>query len=402
MADIVFGSAQRFGVPMGYGGPHAAFFATQEKFKRALPGRIIGVSKDRAGKTALRMALQTREQHIRREKATSNICTAQALLAVIAGMYGVYHGPEGLTQIATKIHRMTAILAEGLKRLGVTCVHDAVFDTLKLKLPNQAHRFAAKARQRRLNLREIDSDHLGISLDETTRRHDLVAVLSCFAPDEIDSQFITTLDKSVSQLTQPSIPASLQRQTDFLSHPVFHHTRTETSMMRYLRKLAGRDIALDRAMIPLGSCTMKLNPAAALTPISWENFANLHPYAPTEQAEGYHQLFRELSAMLCDITGYDAISLQPNSGAQGEYAGLLTIRRYHQARGEPQRNLCLIPVSAHGTNPASAKMAGFEIMVVACDAAGNVDHENLRKVCLENQTRLAALMVTSPLNPRGF
>ena len=396
MADIVFGSAQRFGVPMGYGGPHAAFFATQERFKRALPGRIIGVSKDRTGNTALRMALQTREQHIRREKATSNICTAQALLAVMAGMYGVYHGPEGLTQIATKIHHMTTILATGLKRFGVSCVHDHFFDTLKLKLPNQASIFAAKARQRRLNLREIDQDHLGIALDETTRRQDLLAVLSCFTEDDIDSQFIDTLDRIVTRTKVTAIPAHFQRQTAFLSHPVFHQHRAETAMMRYMRKLAGRDIALDRAMIPLGSCTMKLNPASALIPITWENFANLHPYAPKEQAEGYHQLFHDLSVMLCDITGYDAISLQPNSGAQGEYAGLLTIRSYHQARGDHQRTLCLVPDSAHGTNPASAKMAGFDVMVVACDAAGNVDHENLRKVCIENQARLAALMVTYP------
>ena len=253
MADIVFGSAQRFGVPMGYGGPHAAFFATQEKFKRALPGRIIGVSKDRTGNTALRMALQTREQHIRREKATSNICTAQALLAVMAGMYGVYHGPEGLTQIATKIHHMTTILATGLKRFGVSCVHDHFFDTLKLKLPNQASIFAAKARQRRLNLREIDQDHLGIALDETTRRQDLLAVLSCFTEDDIDSQFIDTLDKIVTRTKVTAIPAHFQRQTAFLSHPVFHQHRAETAMMRYMRKLAGRDIALDRAMIPLGS-----------------------------------------------------------------------------------------------------------------------------------------------------
>ncbi len=391
-ADIVVGNSQRFGVPMGYGGPHAAFFATSEKHKRSMPGRIIGVSVDSAGNPALRMALQTREQHIRRDKATSNICTAQVLLAVIAGLYATYHGPDGLKRIAEKVHRMTQILAEGLGRLGFKVVNDAFFDTLTVHVPGQANRIAARARESRINLRVIDNDHLGISFDETSRRRNLSALWNVFATNA-DKEFnITEIDGEVEEC----IPTDLQRSSEFMTHPVFAMYHSETEMMRYLRWLASKDIALDRAMIPLGSCTMKLNSATEMIPVTWREFGAIHPFAPLEQTQGYQQLFEELEQMLCEATGFAAVSLQPNAGSQGEYAGLLTIAKYHANRGEGHRNICLIPASAHGTNPASAAMAGMKVIVTECDDKGNVDVADLKARAEEHKDNLAALMITYP------
>ena len=391
-ADIVVGSAQRFGVPMGYGGPHAAFFATRDAYKRSTPGRIIGVSIDSQGKPALRMALQTREQHIRREKATSNICTSQVLLAVIAALYAIYHGPDGLSLIAGKVHRMTLILAEGLRRLGFNVVHDAFFDTLTVRVRGQARRIAARARESRMNLRIVDADHLGISFDETTRRTNLRTLWRVFATKASERLDIDELDAAV----QDCIPKGLRRTSKFLTHPVFHLYHAETEMLRYLRWLVAKDIALDRAMIPLGSCTMKLNATTEMTPVTYRQFSAMHPFAPLEQAQGYEQLFEELEDMLCEITGFDAISMQPNAGSQGEYAGLLTIRKYHETRGEGHRDICLIPASAHGTNPASAHMAGLKVVVVACDQQGNVDVEDLKAKSQQHRDNLAALMITYP------
>jgi glycine dehydrogenase len=391
-ADIVVGSAQRFGVPMGYGGPHAAFFATRDAYKRSTPGRIIGVSIDSLGKPALRMALQTREQHIRREKATSNICTSQVLLAVIAALYAIYHGPDGLSLIAGKVHRMTLILAEGLRRLGFNVVHDAFFDTLTVRVRGQARRIAARARESRMNLRIVDADHLGISFDETTRRTNLRALWRVFATKASERLDIDELDAAV----QDGVPENLRRTSKFLTHPVFHLYHAETEMLRYLRWLVVKDIALDRAMIPLGSCTMKLNATTEMTPVTYRQFSAMHPFAPLEQAQGYEQLFEELEDMLCEITGFDAISMQPNAGSQGEYAGLLTIRKYHETRGEGHRDICLIPASAHGTNPASAHMAGLKVVVVACDQQGNVDVEDLKAKSQQHRDNLAALMITYP------
>lgn len=391
-ADIVVGSSQRFGVPMGYGGPHAAFFATREKHKRSTPGRIIGVSIDSAGKPALRMALQTREQHIRRDKATSNICTAQVLLAVIAGLYATYHGPEGLKRIAEKVHRMTQILAEGLGRLGYKVVNDAYFDTLTVHVPGQANRIAAKARESRINLRVVDSDHLGISFDETTRRRNLAALWNVFATNATNKLDIVKIDGEVEEC----LPAKLQRSSEFLTHPVFSLYHSETEMLRYLRWLAAKDIALDRAMIPLGSCTMKLNSTTEMIPVTWRNFGAIHPFAPLDQTQGYQQLFEELEDMLCEATGFAAVSLQPNAGSQGEYAGLLTIAKYLRNRGEGHRDICLIPASAHGTNPASAAMAGMRVVVTECDDNGNVDVDDLRAKAEEHKDNLAALMITYP------
>ncbi len=391
-ADIVVGSSQRFGVPMGYGGPHAAFFATRDDFKRQTPGRIIGVSVDSAGRPAMRMALQTREQHIRREKATSNICTAQVLLAIIAGLYAVYHGPGGLRNIAAKVHRMAQILAEGLKRLGFEIETEAFFDTITVVVPGQAGAIAARARESRINLRVIDADRLGISLDETTRRKNLMTLWQVFSTKAESVLDIVALDAEVPEC----IPETLRRTSPFLTHPVFTLYHGETEMMRYLRRLAAKDIALDRAMIPLGSCTMKLNSATEMIPITWRNFANMHPFAPLEQAQGYQQLFEELEAMLCEATGFKAISLQPNAGSQGEYAGLLVIRKYLESKGESGRDVCLIPASAHGTNPASAQMAGLRVVVVACDDAGNVDVADLKAKAEEHAGKLAALMITYP------
>ncbi len=391
-ADIVVGSAQRFGVPMGYGGPHAAFFATRQAFVRAMPGRVIGVSRDRDGEPALRMALQTREQHIRREKATSNICTSQVLLAVIAGFYAVYHGPKGLRLIASRVHRLAQICALALQRLGLEVLTGSYFDTITVRVPHRARHYAARAREAGINLRVVDADHLGISFDETISRPVLRDLLGVFARDAEDLLKIPELDAAVSEC----LPAALLREDPILQHPVFEHYHSETEMMRYMRRLARRDIALDRAMIPLGSCTMKLNAAVELQALSTREFADLHPFCPIDQAQGYQQLFEELETMLCDLTGFDAFSLQPNAGSQGEYAGLLVIRRWHEVRGEGHRDICLIPASAHGTNPASAVMAGMQVVVVACDEAGNVDLADLRARAAEHAGRLAALMITYP------
>ncbi len=391
-ADVVVGSAQRFGVPMGYGGPHAAFFATRDAYKRATPGRIIGVSVDSQGKPALRMALQTREQHIRREKATSNICTAQVLLAVIAALYGIYHGPDGLKLISGRVHRMTQIAAEGLRRLNHTIVHDTFFDTLMVRVPGQANRIAARARESRINLRVFDANHLGITLDETTKRENIETLWQVFSTKANQVLDVYALDEEVAEV----IPEPLKRRSDFMTHAVFHLYHAETEMLRYLRWLAAKDLALDRAMIPLGSCTMKLNATSEMIPITWRDFSAMHPFAPLDQSQGYQQLFEELEDMLCEVTGFDAVSLQPNAGSQGEYSGLLTIRMYHESRGEGHRNICLIPSSAHGTNPASAHMAGMDVVVVGCDAHGNVDVADLKAKAETHSNELAAIMITYP------
>ncbi|OYV19963.1 MAG: glycine dehydrogenase [Methylococcaceae bacterium NSM2-1] len=390
--DIVVGSSQRFGVPMGYGGPHAAFFATRDEYKRSVPGRIIGVSKDSHGQVALRMALQTREQHIRRDKATSNICTSQVLLAVISGFYAVYHGGEGLRLIAGRVHRYAQILAAGIKQLGHEVLSECYFDTLVIHVPNRAKRFAAHADEANINLRIIDADHIGISLDETTTRKILRDLWQVFASATSDLPDINVLNASITEC----IPEQLWRSDKILQHPVFERYHSETEMMRYMRRLARRDIALDRSMIPLGSCTMKLNAATEMQTISYHEFNGLHPFAPLYQTHGYQQMFAELEDMLCDLTGFDAFSLQPNAGSQGEYTGLLVIRKYHEVAGQSQRNICLIPASAHGTNPASATMAGLKVVVVACDENGNVSLDDLRVKLAEYQNTLAALMITYP------
>ena len=391
-ADIVLGNSQRFGVPMGYGGPHAAFFAARDSHKRSMPGRVIGVSVDALGRPALRMALQTREQHIRREKATSNICTAQVLLANIATFYAMYHGPNRLKTIATRVHRITGILALGIKQLGYTVDTKCFFDTLKVSVPGLAGRLAARARESRINLRVIDSNHLGISLDETTKRANLETLWRVFDTRADSKLDIDTLDKDVGD----SIPTQLQRTSTYLEHPIFNRYQSETEMMRYMRRTAGKDISLGRSMIPLGSCTMKLNATTEMMPLSYRDFGNLHPFAPLDQTQGYQQLFEELEDMLCEITGFHALSLQPNAGSQGEYAGLLCIRAYHQSLGQGHRNICLIPSSAHGTNPASAVLAGMEVVVIGCDASGNVDLNDLEGKAKQHQDRLAALMITYP------
>ncbi len=391
-ADIVVGSAQRFGVPMGYGGPHAAFFATRDEYKRQMPGRIIGVSIDSAGNRALRMALQTREQHIRREKATSNICTAQVLLAMLAALYAVYHGPDGLRRIAGRVHRMALIMAEGLRRLGFEVVTDAFFDTVTVRVPGQARRIAARAREAGINLRLTDADHLGITLDETTRRSNLETLWRSFSKRADALLSIEALDTEAGEC----LPAALRRKSAYLSHPCFNLYHGETEMMRYLRWLAAKDVALDRSMIPLGSCTMKLNATTEMIPVTSRQFSAMHPFAPLDQAQGYQQLFEELEEMLCEITGFDAVSLQPNAGSQGEYTGLLVIRKYHESRGDTQRDVCLIPASAHGTNPASAIMAGLRVVVVATDDDGNVDVADLKAKAADHAERLAALMITYP------
>ncbi|MGZ4959637.1 MAG: aminomethyl-transferring glycine dehydrogenase [Methylomonas sp.] len=391
-ADIAVGSAQRFGVPMGYGGPHAAFFATREAFVRSMPGRLIGVSKDSHGQTALRMALQTREQHIRRDKATSNICTSQVLLAVIAGFYAVYHGAEGLRLIAGRVHRYAQILAAGIAESGHKVLSHCYFDTLRISMPNRARPFAAQAEEAGINLRVIDADTIGISLDETTTRDDLRTLWQLFAAPAAERPDITELDNALTEC----IPDGLLRGDAILQHPVFSRYHSETEMMRYMRKLARRDIALDRAMIPLGSCTMKLNAATEMQAISFDEFSAMHPFAPLHQAQGYQQLFAELEDMLCDLTGFDAFSLQPNAGSQGEYAGLLVIRKFHEVNGQGQRDICLIPASAHGTNPASAAMAGLKVVVVDCDANGNVSVDDLRAKAGQYRDTLAALMITYP------
>jgi glycine cleavage system P protein (glycine dehydrogenase) len=385
-ADIVVGTTQRFGVPLGFGGPHAAYIAVRDEHRRTLPGRLVGVSIDTQGRTAFRLALQTREQHIRREKATSNICTAQVLLAVIAGLYASYHGAEGLRAIARRVHRLTAQLAAALRDRGLHVVHDSFFDTLTVRVPGVATLIVGAAELRRVNLRLVDDSTIGISLDETTTVDIVDAVLAAFG-----------IEGSVRDFeAADAIPAGLVRTTEFLTHPAFTSHRSEHEMLRYLRRLADRDLALDRTMIPLGSCTMKLNATAEMEPITWPEFGALHPYAPVEQARGYLELFDDLERWLAEITGYDAVSLQPNAGSQGEYAGLLAIRKYHASIGEPQRSVCLIPASAHGTNAASAAMAGMQVVVVACDDHGNVDVDDLKAKSVEHAERLSTLMATYP------
>ena len=391
-ADIAIGSAQRFGVQPGYGGPHAGFLATRDEFKRSMPGRLVGITIDSAGETAYRLALQTREQHIRREKATSNICTAQVLLAVIAAMYAVYHGPEGLTAIARRTHRLTTVLAEGLKRLGWKVATRHFFDTIRIDAGPRAAKLMQAALKRGYNLRRLDEGSLGISLDETATREDILALWSLFAGRNGHGLNLDAIDIA----TPDGVPGSLRRRGALLAYPVFNQCRSETQMLRYLRSLADRDIALDRSMIALGSCTMKLNATAEMLPISWEAFASLHPYAPADQAAGYAKLIADLEKWLAEITGYDAVSLQPNAGSQGEFAGLLAIRAWHASRGQARRDVCLIPSSAHGTNPASAHMAGMRVVVVKCDQAGNVDLEDLEARAREHAADLGALMVTYP------
>ncbi|WP_291860009.1 aminomethyl-transferring glycine dehydrogenase [Bradyrhizobium sp.] len=386
-ADIAIGSAQRFGVPMGYGGPHAAYMAVRDALKRSLPGRLVGLSIDSRGQPAYRLALQTREQHIRREKATSNICTAQVLLAVIASMYAVYHGPEGLAHIARTVHRRAAALAAGLRQLGFAPQSAAFFDTVTVDAGTRQSEIVARALAEKINLR-IGKGTLGIALDETTGPKEVEAVWRAFGGKLAYAE--------VAAGAREALPSELKRASAFLSHPVFNTHRSETELLRYMRKLSDRDLALDRAMIPLGSCTMKLNATTEMIPLTWPEFGALHPFAPADQAKGYHALFRRLEKWLCEITGYDAISLQPNSGAQGEYAGLLAIRGYHASRGEPHRRVCLIPSSAHGTNPASAHMAGMEVVVVACDVRGDVDVDDLRAKAEKHSQNLAAIMITYP------
>ncbi|MCE8024815.1 aminomethyl-transferring glycine dehydrogenase [Billgrantia aerodenitrificans] len=393
-ADIVVGNTQRFGVPMGYGGPHAAYFATTDSLKRSIPGRIIGVSRDARGNTALRMAMQTREQHIRREKATSNICTAQALLANIAGFYAVYHGAEGLTTIATRIHRLTTILAVGLKEKGVRLAHDSWFDTLRLTGVD-AGKIHGRAMTHEINLRYFDNGDIGVSLDETTTAHDLDALFDVLL-DEEHGLSITALDERIAAEGISGIPAASRRESDFLTHPNFKRFRSETEMLRYLKRLENKDLSLTHAMIPLGSCTMKLNATSEMIPITWPEFGHLHPFVPQEQAVGYKQMIGELAAFLVEITGYDHISMQPNSGAQGEYAGLVAIRRYQAAQGEGHRDVCLIPSSAHGTNPASAAMAQMKVVVVECDSNGNIDLDDLRAKAEKHSEALSAIMLTYP------
>ena len=392
-ADIVFGSAQRFGVPMGYGGPHAAFFAARDEFKRSMPGRIIGVSRDAAGRTALRMAMQTREQHIRREKANSNICTSQVLLANIASLYAVFHGPAGLKRIAGRIHRLADILAAGLQQKGLVLRHKHWFDTLCVEVTDKAA-VLARAEANEINLRSDILNAVGITLDEATTREDVQALFGVLL-GENHGLDIDKLDQNVAG-DSLSIPAGMLREDAILTHPVFNRYHSETEMMRYMHSLERKDLALNQAMIPLGSCTMKLNAAAEMIPITWPEFAELHPFCPANQAEGYHQMISQLSDWLVKLTGYDALCMQPNSGAQGEYAGLLAIRRYHESRNEGSRNLCLIPSSAHGTNPASAQMAGMEVVVVACDKQGNIDLHDLRVKAEQAGDALSCIMVTYP------
>lgn len=387
-ADIVIGSSQRFGVPMGYGGPHAGFMAFRDIYKRSAPGRIIGVSVDQRGKPALRMALQTREQHIRREKANSNICTAQVLLALMSAFYAVYHGPDGLKRIATKIHQLTNTLAAQLTKAGFTLRHQHWFDTLCIEVGEQQQAFIQRAQAQHINLRQLGDDALCLSLNETSTTELITKITGIFG---------VAVDGNVSETsTHSGIPPALRRQDAILNHPVFNRYHSETEMLRYLKRLENKDISLTNSMIPLGSCTMKLNATAEMQPIGWPEFANLHPFAPLEQTKGYQQLFAELEQMLAACTGYAAVSLQPNAGSQGEYAGLLAISAYHRQRREAQRNICLIPASAHGTNPASAQMAGMTVVLVKCDEAGNIDVDDLQTQAEKHSPQLAALMVTYP------
>jgi len=391
-ADIAVGSTQRFGMPMGAGGPHAAYIACRDEFKRSLPGRLVGASVDAHGRTAYRLALQTREQHIRREKATSNICTAQVLPAVVASMYAVYHGPKGIERIAHRVASYTAILAAGLRSMGFRLAHDSAFDTIAVEAGHETDAIAQRALAAGANLRRLSATRLGVTLDETTTRADLTALWSWFA--RADGQ-VPKLE-AFEQGADPLIPAELRRRSSFLTHPVFNRHHSETAMLRYLRRLSDKDLALDRTMIPLGSCTMKLNATSEMLPITWPELAQVHPFAPADQLAGYAELDAQLRAWLCEATGYAGISLQPNAGSQGEYAGLLAIRAWHASRGDAKRKVCLIPESAHGTNPASAQMAGMSVVVVKCDAEGNVDLADLRAKCEKHRDDLACAMVTYP------
>ena len=391
-ADIAIGSAQRFGVPFGFGGPHAGFMACKDAFKRNMPGRLVGVSKDAQGNPALRLALQTREQHIRREKATSNICTAQVLLAVMSSMYALWHGPKGLVAMATRVHQATALLRQTLSALGIEVANQTYFDTLLLNTGAHTESVLQAARAARINLRRVNANELSVSLDETVMAADLEQLVALFA--KALGKAVPAVSLAITGL--PGIPGVVQRKRAILSHPIFSSIQSETDMLRYLRKLSDKDLALDRTMIPLGSCTMKLNATVEMIPVTWPEFASIHPFAPAEQTLGYQAMIERLSKDLCEITGYDAISLQPNSGAQGEYAGLLAIRAYHRANGQSQRDICLIPSSAHGTNPASANMVGMEVVVVKSDAHGNVDLDELQAKIAQAGDRLAALMVTYP------
>ncbi len=392
-ADIAVGSSQRFGVPLGYGGPHAAFLATKEEYKRQIPGRIVGVSKDVTGKPAYRLALQTREQHIRRERATSNICTAQVLLAVMAGMYAVYHGPGGLRRIAERVHGLTLVLAEGLRRLGFEVTPQTFFDTVRVPLlPGQAEPIHLRARDRGFNFRRHDDGSIGLSLDELSSADEVSQVLEIFVGQEP----LPFTVAEVADTLDLRYPATLARTSLYLTHDVFNRYHSEHEMLRYLYRLQSKDLSLVHSMIPLGSCTMKLNATAEMLPVTWPEFSRIHPFAPQEQTSGYRELFRQLEAWLAEITGFFAVSLQPNAGSQGEYAGLMVIRAYHRAKGEGHRNVCLIPVSAHGTNPASAAMAGMAVVAVACDRYGNVDLTDLEAKAAEHRDRLAALMITYP------
>jgi glycine dehydrogenase len=388
-ADVVVGNSQRFGVPLGFGGPHAGYLATRDEFKRSMSGRLVGVTIDAQGNQAYRLALQTREQHIRREKATSNICTAQVLLAVMAGMYTVYHGPDGLARIARRVHRQTAILAAGLQQLGFELVNQTYFDTLTVRVKD-AGAIHAAAVEHGINLRQIDATQVGIALDETVTRDDLATLMAIFGDGK--SVDLDALDADASD----ALPTALARTSAYLTHPTFNRYHAEHEMLRYLRALADKDLALDRTMIPLGSCTMKLNATSEMVPVTWPEFSNIHPLAPNDQTVGYREMITQLEAMLCAATGYAAISLQPNAGSQGEYAGLLVIQKYHQARGEGHRNICLIPSSAHGTNPASASMVGMKVVVTACDENGNVDLADLKAKAEQHSANLACVMVTYP------
>ena len=385
-ADIAIGSSQRFGVPLGFGGPHAAFMATKEKYKRSLPGRLVGASIDEAGRTAYRLALQTREQHIRREKATSNICTAQALLAIMAGFYAAYHGPEGLKQISQSVHSRAIALAKGINELGYDLKSSSFFDTVTVRSESHTQEIFSTAQDQLMNLRMLDENHLSISLDETTTDQEIENITKLFKVLPKNEKIISSFD----------LPVDVQRSSEYLAHPVFHLYRTETEMLRYIRKLCDKDIALDRAMIPLGSCTMKLNATSEMIPIGWEAFSNIHPYAPHDQTAGYKILIDDLETKLSEITGYSAISLQPNAGSQGEYAGLLAIDAFHRSNGDEQRKICLIPESAHGTNPASAQMAGMKVIPVNCDKKGNIDLKDLDEKATKYSNELAAIMITYP------
>ena len=385
-ADIVIGSSQRFGVPLGCGGPHAAFMAVNECLKRSLPGRIVGASIDSSGDLAYRLALQTREQHIRREKATSNICTAQALLAIIAGFYAIYHGPKGLKQIAKDINDLTNLLAQNLKKNGFELLHESFFDTLTISTKGKTKEIMDRALSKECNLRKIDNNTLGISLDETSSLEDVIDILTIFSSKEIN----------IDQFDNKTIPENLIRKTDFLTHPVFSNHQTETEMLRYIRKLCDKDIALDRAMIPLGSCTMKLNATSEMIPVSWPEFSQIHPFAPKDQLLGYENLISDIENMLCNLTGYFTVSLQPNAGSQGEYAGLLAIDAFHKNNNDNDRNICLIPKSAHGTNPASAQMVGLKVIPIECDDQGNIDLKDLETKANKYSKNLSSLMITYP------